>query len=67
MAFAYEKRHVKMLALWIRLSNIPEMHKKKLCMDMIPLMLQDNPTINYRQFYTMAVGETYKGINYDKV
>lgn len=56
-----------MLALWIRLSNIPEMHKKKLCMDMIPLMLQDNPTINYRQFYTMAVGETYKGINYDKV
>ena len=66
MAFNYQKRHVDMLAKWIRYSSIPLIHKKKLCYEIIPQMVADNTSLNYPRFFTMATGERYRGEQYNE-
>ncbi len=66
MAFNYKRPQYLLLAKMLRYSTIPEVHKKRLVKDMIPYLLEDNTSFNYRWFYRMVTGEDHpKGEYYE--
>ena len=67
MPYIFKPQHTKMLAKWIRNTEIPEKYKKQLCYDLLPQMLMDNTAFNYEQFFTMTTGEKYRGVNYGEI
>lgn len=54
------------IALWLRHSDIPQVHLKAFCYQVIPKMLEHNTAFNYERFFSMVTGEKYKGINYNE-
>jgi hypothetical protein len=63
--FRFRALQHKLLARMLRYSTIPLIHKKRLVHDIIPYLLADNSSLDYRWFFRMVIGEDYKGDNYD--
>lgn len=63
--FRFKRPQYMLLARILRYSTIPEKHKRQLIQEMIPYMLEDNSSFDYRWFFRMVMGADYKGVDYD--